>query len=168
VKLPSYAAGLTATDTSNHVAIGEYPCYAQNGVAATKLQLAAYTTDASGNLTTTDTYATMPSTTINPLDLEMSPSGTILAVGGVGGLQVFHFNGASSITSFGNVLTTDNISQMFWDNSNHLYAITMTAGSLAASPGKLHVFTITDTSASEAPGSPYTVTTPLSLAVQSK
>jgi len=168
VKLPSYAAGLTATDTSNHVAIGEFPCYALNGVAATELQLASYTADASGNLTTTDTYATMPTTTVDPQDLQMSPSGSLLAVGGVGGLQVFHFNGASSITSFGNVLTTDSISQMFWDNSNHLYAITLTAGSLAVSPGKLHVFTVTDTSASEAAGSPYTITTPTALAVMSE
>jgi len=171
VKLPSYAAGLTATDSTNHVAIGEYPCYEQNGVAATEVQLAAYTVDASGNLSTTDTYATMPATTVDPQDLQMSPSGSLLAVGGVGGLQVFHFNGASSITSFGKALTTDSISQMFWDNSNHLYAITMTVGSLAvtpATPGKLHVFTVTDTSASEATGSPYTVTTPIALAVMSE
>jgi len=170
VKLPSYSAGLTATDTTNHVAIGEYPCYALNGVVATDLQLAAYTADASGNLTTTDTYATMPKTTINPQDLQMSPSGSVLAVGGEGGLQVFHFNGASSITSFGNVLTTDGISQMFWDNSNHLYAITMTPygtlGVTSVNPDKLHVFTVTDTSATEATGSPYTVTTPIALAVQ--
>jgi 6-phosphogluconolactonase (cycloisomerase 2 family) len=168
VKQPSYAAGFTATDTTNHVAIGEYPCYALNGVAVTQVQLAAYTADASGNLTTTDTYATMPTTTINPLDLEMSPSGSVLAVGGEGGLQVFHFNGASPITSFGSVLTTDNISKVFWDNSNHLYAITLNAVPPAVSLNKLHVFTVTDTSASEAPGSPYTITSPIALAVQSE
>ena len=168
VKQPSYAAGFTATDTTNHVAIGEYPCYALDGVAVTQVQLAAYTADASGNLTTTDTYATMPTTTINPLDLEMSPSGSVLAVGGEGGLQVFHFNGASPITSFGSVLTTDNISKVFWDNSNHLYAITLNAVPPAVSLNKLHVFTVTDTSASEAPGSPYTITSPIALAVQSE
>jgi len=167
VKQPSYAAGLTAADSSNHVAMAEFPCYAQGGVAATQVQLATYTSDANGNLTTADTYATMPATAVNPLDLKMSPSGTLLAVGGVGGLQVFHFNGASSITSFTSVLTTDNISQMFWDNSNHLYAITLSVGSLAVNPGKLHVFTITDTAATEAPGSPYTIAAPASLAVQS-
>jgi predicted small secreted protein len=168
VKQPSYAAGLTATDTTNHVAIAEFPCYAQNGVAATQVQLAAYTADASGNLTTVDTSATMPATTISPQDIEMSPSGSVLAVGGIGGLQLFNFNGAISITKLTGVLTTDNISQIFWDKSNHLYAITLSAGSLTVSPGKLHVFTVTDTSASEAPGSPYTITTPIALAVQSE
>jgi 6-phosphogluconolactonase (cycloisomerase 2 family) len=169
VKLPSYAATLTASDTTNHVAIGEYPCYMMSaGAAALPVQLATYTADASGNLTTTDTYATMPATTINPLDLEMSPSGSLLAVGGVGGLQVFHFNGASPITTFGSALTTDSISQIFWDNSNHLYAITLNAVPPAVNPGKLHVFTVTDTSASEASGSPYTIATPIALAVQSK
>lgn len=168
VKLPSYAAEFTAADTSNHVAMAEFPCYAQGGVAATQVQLATYTADANGNLTTADTSATMPGTAINPQDLEMSPSGSLLAVGGIGGLQVFHFNGASSITSFTNVLTTDSISHMFWDNSNHLYAITLSAGSLGVSPGKLHVFTVTDTAATEAPGSPYTIAAPTSLAVQSE
>ena len=168
VKQPSYAAGFTATDTTNHVAIAEFPCFQQSGVVATKIQLATYTADATGDLTTSDTYATMPATAVDPQVLEMSPSGSLLAVGGVGGLQVFHFNGANPITSFTNVLTTDNIGQMFWDKNNHLYAITLTAGSLAVSPGKLHVFTITDAAASEAPGSPYTITSPLSLAVSSQ
>lgn len=168
VAQPSYAAGMTAADTTNHVAIAEFPCYALNGVGATQVQFAAYTADSSGNLTTTDTYATMPATAIDLQDMEMSPSGSLLAVGGIGGLQVFNFNGASSITKFTGVLTTDSISQMFWDNSNHLYAITLSSGSLAVSPGKLHVFTVTDTSSSEAPGSPYTITTPIALAVQSE
>jgi hypothetical protein len=168
VRLPSYAPGFTAADATPHVAIAEFPCFAQSGVAATQIQLATYTADAKGDLTTTDTYATMPATAVDPQVLEMSPSGSLLAVGGVGGLQIFHFNGANPITSFTNVLTTDNISQMFWDNNNHLYAITLTAGSLTVNPGKLHVFTVTDTAASEAPGSPYTIATPLSLAVKSK
>lgn len=168
VKQPSYAAGLTAADGSNHVAMAEFPCYAQNGVAATQVQLATYTADANGNLTTADTSVTMPATAISPMDMKMSPSGTLLAVGGIGGVQVFHFNGASSVTSFTNVLTTDNISHMFWDNSNHLYAITLSGGSLGVSPGKLHVFTVTDTAATEAPGSPYTIAAPMSLAVQSE
>lgn len=169
VALPGYAAGLTATDTANHVAIAEYPCFAQGGTAATQIQLATYTADANGNLTTADTYATMPSTQVSsPQDMKMSPSGTLLAVGGVGGLEVFHFNGASSITTDTGLLTTDSIAQMFWDKNNHLYAITLSAGSNVVSPGKLHVFTVTDSAATEAPGSPYTITTPWNLAVQSQ
>ena len=162
-----YTPGLTATDTANHVAIAEFPDFTMAGSTATPpVQLAVYTADSSGDLTTSDTYATMPSTPINPLDLEASPSGALLAVAGTGGLQVFHFNGANSITTFTNVLTTDSIARVVWDNSGHLYAITWTASGSTA-PGKLHVFTVSDTAASEAPGSPYTVTTPVDVAVLS-
>ena len=48
---------------------------------------------------------------------------------------------------------------MFWDNNNHLYAISGAAG-------KLYVFTVTPTSASQAPGSPYSITAPAYLIVQ--
>jgi hypothetical protein len=161
-----YTPGLTATDTANHVAMAEFPNFAMSGNAQST-QLAVYTADASGNLTTADTYATMPSTPISPLDIEASPSGTLLAVGGFGGLEIFHFNGASSITSFTGVLTTDNITQMAWDSSNHLYAITYTPP-LSIAPGSLHVFNVTSSGATEAPGSPYSFTMPISLAVASQ
>jgi hypothetical protein len=171
VSLPIYRPGLTATDTSNHVAMVEYPCFALNGAADTQLQLATYTADASGNLTTADTYATMPTLAVNsPQALEMSPSGSLLAVGGVGGLQVFHFNGASPITSFTELLTSDSIEGVFWDKSNHLYAFSrypLGSGSTIGS-GRLHVFTVTDTGASEAPGSPYAIAGLQSLAVVSQ
>ncbi len=164
-----YTPGLTSTDTANHVAIAEYPDFTVNG-APQPVQLASYTADANGNLSTNDTYATMPATSVTtPLDLEISSSGTLLAVGGVGGLQVFHFNGANSITGFTSLLTADSISGMSWDNSNHLYAFTLTGaayGSNSVSPGKLHVFTVTDTAASEASGSPYTIATPIAIAIQ--
>lgn len=166
-----YTPGLTATDTTNHVAIAEFPDFTMAGSTTTPpVQLAAYTADSNGILTTGDTYATMPYTTIDPLDLEMSPSGTLLAVAGTGGVQIFHFNGANSITNFTSVLTSESIAQVAWDNSNHLYAITLTGaayGSNSTTPGKLHVFTVTASGATEAPGSPYTVTTPVDLAVLS-
>jgi len=52
----------------------------------------------------------------------MSPSGKLLAVGGYG-LKVFHFNGAAPITPYSNVLTTAAITELHWDNNNHLYAL---------------------------------------------
>jgi hypothetical protein len=112
----------------------------------------------------------MASTSINPSSLEMSPSGTLLAVGGSGGLQIFRFNGASPITSFSDVLTTDFIDEMFWDNSNHLYALSPFQGGPVntSGPGKLHVFTVTDSGATEAPGSPYSLQNPRNLAVSSQ
>lgn len=170
VAQPGYRPGFTATDTTNHVAIAEFPCYAENGAADTQVQLASYTADENGNLTTTDTYETMPATSINPEDLEMSPSGTMLAVGGSGGLQLFQFNGASSITKLTGVLTTDTISEIRWDNSNHVYALSpyQESPNNTFGAGKLHVFTVTATGASEAPGSPYTITQPMALAVQAE
>jgi hypothetical protein len=48
------------------------------------------------------------------------------------------------------MLTTANISQVHWDNNNHLYA-------LSDSTNKLYVYTITPTSIGEASGSPYTI-----------
>jgi 6-phosphogluconolactonase (cycloisomerase 2 family) len=168
-----YVPGLSATDSTNHIVFAELPCFGQGG--PTQTQLATYTIDASGNLSTTDTYATMPAapilTTKNG-ELLISPSDKFLAVADTGGLQIYHFNGANSVTTFTDVLTTDNISQIAWDKEDHLYAIT---GNVATTPAggfknasKLYVFTVTDKSVTQAPGSPYTIAFPAGLVVQSK
>jgi hypothetical protein len=161
-----YVATDVAADTTNHLAVSEDACFFLNG-AGQPYQLAAYTVNSDGSLTTTDTYATMPSTTIAPAFLEISPSGTLLAVGGLPGLEIFHFNGSSSITSFTGVLTTDYISAIAWDSSNHLYALVAAPGPTGGA-GKLHVFTVSDSGATEAPGSPYTIQNPSQLAVASE
>jgi hypothetical protein len=59
------------------------------------------------------------------------------------------------------LLTKDEVDQFFWDNDNHLYAISRSAG-------KLFVFTITPTSFSQAPGSPKTITKPEDIVVLPK
>ena len=51
--------------------------------------------------------------------------------------------------------------QVFWDNANHLYAISISAG-------KLYVFTATPTSVSQAPGSPHSIADLQSLIVLPK
>jgi len=138
-------------------------------------QLATYTVGADGSLTTTDTYATMPPapilTTVDAR-LLISPSNKFLAISDYGGLQVFHFNGASPITTFTNLLTTDNISEIAWDKNDHLYAITRSLPvpptSALTNANKLYVFAVTDTSATQVSGSPYTIAFPTGLAVQSK
>jgi hypothetical protein len=104
----------------------------------------------------------MPATLIqNPNDMKMSPSERLLAVGGQQGLQIFHFNGANPIRHYTNLITQDPISQMFWDNDNHLYAITYGGGA-----GKLLVFTITPATHQMAPGSPHAISGPQYIAVQ--
>jgi len=86
-------------------------------------QLASYTVDSKGNLSSTATAKNMPYPEVtDAYTLNMSPEGNLLAVGGYG-LQVFHFNGAAPITPYSKVLTSAAITEMHWDNNNHLYAL---------------------------------------------
>ena len=161
-----FCADHAAADPANHVAM-EYQLINESAELPDGLpRIATYTSDSSGNLSTTSTRQNMATVALQyPLDLKMSPSGKLLAVAGYGngGLQIFHFNGASPIAHYTGLLTTDQIDQVFWDNSNHLYAVGYPVNN---SRGKLHVYTATPTSVVEAPGSPYTVANPQSLIVQ--
>jgi lactonase family protein with 7-bladed beta-propeller len=147
-----------AADPSNHVAIAVTPAQGGFGNNDGPTQLAVYTSDNSGNLSTNSTYLNMPKTGVVPMsggtysvnDYWASPSGKLLAVAGPLGLQVFHFNGGNPITPYTRLLTHDYVNQLEWDNANHLYAI-------SASTRKLYVFTVTPTSVSEAPGSPHNI-----------
>jgi hypothetical protein len=155
----AYIPALSAADPTNHLAFTMLPANPP-GCAPGPLQLASYTADASGNLKTTNTHSNMPATLVyEPNDLKMSPSGKLLAIGGQEGLQIFHFKRASPMTHYTGLLTTDPIDQMFWDNNNHLYAISHSAG-------KLFVFMITPTGHHMAPGSPYTISSPDDIIVQ--
>jgi len=155
IYIPTFAAA----DPFNHVAM---TLWASNppGCSSVNQQIASFTADSNGNLTTTNTSANMPATQVTGVqDLKVSPSGLLLAVAGQGGLQVFHFNGANPPTAYTPLLTTAAINQMFWDNDNHLYAISQTSGQLL-------VFNVTPTNFSQAPGSPYSVSDPGFIAVQ--
>jgi hypothetical protein len=155
-----YCPSQAAADPTDHVA---FSMQAVNGSTFNPdgpPRLASYTVAANGNLTTTNTHASMPETSVVSVnDLKMSPSGKILAVAGTGGLQLFHFDGSEPIKPYTGLLTRDQIDQLFWDNRNHLYAISHAAN-------KLFVFTITPTSYTEAPGSPYTINEPQNIIVQ--
>jgi hypothetical protein len=154
---PSYSLNV-APDAAGHVAIA-LQAYNSNWQPVGEAQLAVYTAGSSGNLTTTSTSSNMPATSVTSVtDIWPSPSGKMLAVAGTRGLQIFNFNGASPITKNTGLLTSDEINQVYWDNDNHLYA-------LSESKGKLFVFTVTPTSHSEAAGSPYTITSPQNLIV---
>lgn len=153
-----YCPWLAAADPTDHLAVAIQPLDS-NWTPTGPYQLATYTADSSGNLTTTSTYSNMPFTeaggaagTSNSYlnDYWMSPAGNLLAVAGSSGLQVFHFNGANPITKYTGLLTKDEVDQVFWDNDNHLYAIGRAAG-------ELWVFTVTPTEVIETPGSPYSI-----------
>ena len=150
-----------AADPTDHLAVAMQP-YNGNWVSQGPYQLATYTVDSSGNLTTTSTSSNMPKVAVGTVnDYWMSPNGKYLAVGGSTGLQIFHFNGANPITKFTGLPTANRIIQMFWDNANHLYAISDTAG-------KLYVFTVTSTGVTQAPGSPHSIATSQSIIVLPK
>jgi hypothetical protein len=159
----AYVPYLGAADPTNHVAFAEVPANPP-GCASAPVQLATYTANADGSLTTTSSYANMPTTSIRTVyDMKMSPSGKLLAVAGQEGLQIFHFNGAAPITHYTGLLTKDPINEMFWDNANHLYAIT---GVFQSNVNRLHVYTITPKGYREAPGSPRTINGPQFIIVQ--
>jgi 6-phosphogluconolactonase (cycloisomerase 2 family) len=149
-----------AADPSGHVAIVMQPVVGDSFASDGGAQIASFTVDANGNLTTTNTAAQMPVGSFgSALTSSMSPDGKLFAVGGSSGLQVFHFNAASVPTHYTNLLVNVEIDQMFWDKQNHLYAISRPAN-------KLYVFTVTTTSAGQAPGSPHAITAPQNVIVQ--
>jgi hypothetical protein len=155
-----YCPWAAAADPTNHLAVALTP-FTSNWGSDGPTQLAVYTADSSGNLTTTSTYQNMPAVlTQGAQTYRMSPSGKYLAVAGTG-LQIFHFNGANPITKFTGLLTTDTIDSVYWDNANHLYAISYSAG-------KLYVFSVTVLKVTPAPGSPHKITSPQSLIVLPK
>lgn len=157
-----YCPYLAAADTTNHVAVAMQPHNDSTFDASGPYQLGVYTADEAGDLSTTSTYKNMPAVAVGLImDYWMAPSGKLLAVGGASGLQVFHFNGANPVTHYTGLLTKNEVDQMFWDNANHLYAISRSAQ-------KLYVFTVTPTAVSQAPGSPYSIAHPQNIIVLPK
>jgi hypothetical protein len=167
---PSASANIAA-DATSHLAIAVFqdvqpPC---DGVVG-PFQLASYTVDYYGNLTSANKGTSMPVPNVYPTSLSISPAGNLLAVGSnlsgpwfgtkpTTGLQIFHFHGANPITKFSATLTTVPIDSVAWDKSNHLFAI-------SKSGKKLYVYTITATAVTQAAGSPYTVSSPSTLFVK--
>jgi len=162
------------SDPTNHMAIGmigESGSFGPCGDEGHLAQLGAFTVASDGSLTTTNTLDQMPTPKVFPDILNMSSSGQFLAVGGdttlnagdngtqSTGLQVFHFNGAAPVTPYSKVLTTDPINEIHWDRNQHLYA-------LSESTHKLYVYTVTSSSITAAPGSPYYIpSTPNALSI---
>lgn len=146
-----------AADKSNHLAvIGVW--YDENAQQYTDgIGLVSFTVESNGDIKSTNTWKEMPEPDILPNDMRMSPSGKLLAIGGSGGLQVLHFNGAAPITTYGGLLTTTEIDHVYWDNDNHLYALSDAYNMYSSPEGKaeLYVYTVTPASITEAPGSPY-------------
>ena len=159
-----YCPYLAAADPSSDVVIPVTPLDIGSQQVTGPTQLAVYTADEQGNLTTTSTSANMPATAVNSNDsfgvtaVSISPSGMFLAVAGPLGLQIFQMNGSNPPTQLTGLLVNQEIDELGWDGNNHLYAAGTTAG-------KLFVFTVSASGASPTPSSPYAVVGPISLAV---
>jgi len=150
----NYFPNLIAADPASHLAVVMNMPFSSNDNI---FQLASFTiNDSTGAISSTNTWANMPTLQVYPTALALSWAGNFAAVGGVdtpdmSGLQIFRFNGAAPATAYGGVLLPKvGINQVGWDKSNHLYA-------LSYASGELYVYTVTSTSISEAPGSPYKV-----------
>ena len=159
-----YMPTFTSTDGANHLATSVQAWDSDTWQPIGVPQLAIYSADNEGKLSTKSTYLNMPATMVGYVtDLKISPSGDLLAVGGSTGLQVFQLNGANPMRPITRLLTRAFIDQIAWDNAGHLYAI-------SSDLGKLFVFSESFASPGlkAAPGSPYSIVKPLSLAVVSK
>lgn len=155
----NYFPILLAADPFSHLAaVMNLPFSSNSDV----FQLASYSiNDTTGAISSSNSYTNMPKLDVSPSTMAMSPSGKVLAVAGSPGLELFHFNGSSAPTVYkGNLFSSTanpNINQVAWDNHNHLYALSYDTGVLHAT-AKLYVFTVTSTSVTPAPGSPYKIT----------
>jgi hypothetical protein len=150
-----------ATDPTNHLAVLQQEADFDGTPYGTPV-IATYTATSSGNLTTTSTYKNMPHARSGSRVMRMDPSGKLLAVAGSNGLEIFHYHGANPVTYAKTLLTSVPVDYLYWDNSNHLYALTRSN----IGKGKLYVFTVTTTGASQAPGSPHAIPNPDSLIVR--
>lgn len=131
-------------------------------------RLTSFTINADGSLSSTSTAENMATPSMGISSISLSPSGTLLAVGGSTGIQIFNFYGAAPITPNSSIFTvppTNGGAQwaFAWDHHEHLYALEI---EVDLSKNKLYVFTVTSKSFVQAPGSPYTIPDADALMVQ--
>ena len=164
IPIPTYPDGdycldMAAAAPANNLAVAMY--LETTGPPNPPAWLGVYTADSSGNLTTNSTSQNMVTSEVGNLnDMAASPAGNLLAVGGDAGLQVFFFNGGNPITAYTGFIAEHRITQLKWDNHNHLFGI--------SSSGRLYAFKVTATGYKQAQGSPYSIPFPRAISVLSK
>lgn len=159
-----WCPGGTAADGSGHFVI-EFTPFVYAGATSGPTQLAVYTVDAAGNVTTASTSRNMTDVPVSDGEsvLEFSPDDRYLAVDGAFGIELFAWNSASTTLT---PITTINsgyscwsnntgsgcggwtIGMVGWDENDHLYAVFQ---------NQLRVYNISDSGMTQAPGSPYPV-----------
>lgn len=157
--------GISA-DSSNHLVVAVQP--ELNAPCGTRgsTQLASFTINNNGGIVSTNTYQNMPTVVpssggggvLGPI----SPSGAVLPVGLGNDLQLFHFNGASPITSMtGQIPVKGLMIGQQWDTSGHFYGLDIYTG-------MLRVYTVGSSGLTEDPGSPVPISGASGLFVVSK
>ena len=144
-----YCPDMLASDPINHLAYAFRKYYPELAELSTPYYLASYTVDAQGNLTTSSNYSNMPAANIGTIStLSISPSGTLLAVAGTYGFELFKFDGGQPIVKIGSLVSSNPVTELGWDKAGHLYVLTTSS---------LYVYTATSSGVTQAPGSPYTL-----------
>jgi hypothetical protein len=154
-----YCTLASTSSPTNHVAVELQSVSNETDEPNGPPQLATYSVDDHGNLTTKSTFENMPVPAVsNITDIEMAPSGKLVVVGGQG-FQLFHFNGSSPLTKFTGLEQSSVLFRQFrWDSAGHLYAL---------SSGMLYAFTVTSSGVVPA-GSPISIPEAQGLAVLNK
>jgi hypothetical protein len=143
-----YEESLIGTDTTNHAVAFLSSLDSSGNHTSLPLRLVSFTIQADGTLTSTNSDSNMPTVSLAPGVVSVSPDGTLIAFDQPGGFQLFHFNGAAPLSAFSPLITTtEQIGQFAWDNHGHLYAL--------SNRGTLYVFSITAEGITQAQGSPY-------------
>jgi hypothetical protein len=119
-----YCAGINASDPTDHVAIGFTIFNPSGDDVEPGTALGTYTVK--GTPATTSDYKNMPVTSVwMPTAMSIDPTGQLLAVGGDGNFEVFHFNGANPITKYTGLVESNNSERAIaWDKNSHMYMLT--------------------------------------------
>jgi len=151
-----YCPDVSENDTTDHLAVS-FALIDPTHNEFVGSAVGTYTVSATGKLTTTSNWENMPTVGYTPAVVSISPSSNILAVGGSGSYQFFHFNGANPITAYSGVINAgDQVRAFSWDKSNHAYMLTGSA---------VVPFSITTTSYKAL--TPYSISAPYSMIVLS-
>jgi hypothetical protein len=121
-----YCAGLPASDSDNHLAVGFTIFNPPGDDGEPGLALGTYTVSSTGTPSTTSDYENMPVTSVwAPEVVSIDPTGKLLAVGGDGNFEVFHLNGANPITTYTGLVNSNNSERTIaWDKNSHMYLLT--------------------------------------------
>ena len=162
----------TAASSEGYLAVlwtGSYCCYYPG------LAVATYNFNSNGTLNLVPGPANLPGLTTE-YSMSFDPTGTYLAIAGSvgqnnpqGAIEIYRLGQNGSLMAVGPMFqlpAVTSFDSVKWDGGGHLYAITSSQGCGSGGCG-LYVFNWNGSSLSLAPGSPYSVSQPNSLAVLS-